>query len=39
MTTHEANVLIVYHSYNGPVQRLAEGIAAGARQVAASGWR
>ena len=34
MNAHEANVLIVYHSYNGPVQRLAEGIAEGARQVA-----
>ena len=34
MNVDEANVLIVYHSYNGPVQRLSEGIAAGARQVA-----
>ena len=34
MNVDATNVLIVYHSYNGPVQRLAEGIAAGARQVA-----
>ena len=30
MNTDEANVLVVYHSYNGPVRGLAEGITIGA---------
>ena len=34
MNGQEARVLIVYHSYNGPVGRLADGIADGARSVA-----
>ena len=33
MDTRKATVIIIYHSYDGPVKRLAEGIAEGARKI------